>query len=156
SVDGRYMIGRLPAGRYSLTAAKAGFKTSRAEDILLTIGSYVTLDVNLTVGEFSESIIVKEGAPLVETGRSQTSPTIDEKAVRDLPINGRNFLDFTTLAPGVGRDPRAGDLSFAGQRGPANSLLVDGMDANSAFWGQSVGRSGFRNPYSFSQDAVQE
>jgi len=50
SVDGRYTIGRLPAGRYSLTAAKAGFKTSRAEDILLTIGSYVTLDVNLTVG----------------------------------------------------------------------------------------------------------
>ncbi len=156
SNDGRYTISRLPAGRYFITVARDGFKTSRAEDILLNIGSYVTIDVILTIGQVAESITVKDSAPLIETGRSQTSATINEKAVRDLPINGRNFLDFTILAPGVTRDPKIGDLSFAGQRGSANSLLVDGMDANSAFWGQSVGRAGFRNPYSFSQDAVQE
>src|SRR5262249_53264488 len=120
SGDGRYAISRLPAGRYYITVAKAGFKTSRAEDILLTIGSYVTIDVVLTVGEVTESITVKDSAPLIETGRSQTSATFNEKAVRDLPINGRNFLDFTILAPGVTRDPKIGDLSFAGQRGSAN------------------------------------
>ncbi|HBY61601.1 MAG TPA: TonB-dependent receptor, partial [Solibacterales bacterium] len=74
-----------------------------------------------------------------------------------LPINGRNFLDFTLLTPGVVRDVRAGDISFGGQRGTANSLLVDGGDTNNNFFGQSMGRIGSgRSPYSFSQDAVQE
>src|SRR5256885_1923354 len=78
--------------------------------------------------------------------------------VSALPINGRNFLDFTLLTPGVSRDlTRYGDISFGGQRGTANSLLVDGSDSNNVFFGQSTGRSGTgRNPYSFSQDAVQE
>src|SRR5262249_60212635 len=65
---------------------------------------------------------------------------------------------LTLLARGVGRDlPRFGDISFGGKRGTANSLLVDGSDSNNVFFGQSTGRSGTgRNPYSFSQDAVQE
>ena len=50
---------------------------------------------------------------------------------------------------------RSGDLSFGGQRGPANSLLVDGADSNNLFYAQATGRTGFR-PYAFSQDAVQE
>lgn len=56
------------------------------------------------------------------------------------------------------RDPtRAGDLSFGGERGTSNSLLIDGSDANNTFYGQATGRTGTgRNPYSFSEDAVQE
>ena len=95
---------------------------------------------------------------MVETSRSQTSTVVNQKAIADLPINGRNFLDFAVLTPGVVRDPsRGGDLSFGGQRGTANSLTVDGSDANNVFFGQSTGRAGTgRSPYSFSQDAVQE
>src|SRR5262249_27674588 len=84
--------------------------------------------------------------------------SVNSKSVDDLPINGRNFLDFTLLTPGVVRDPsRSGDLSFGGQRGTANSLQVDGTDSNNVFFGQSTGRAGTgRSPYSFSEDAVQE
>ena len=73
-------------------------------------------------------------------------------------MNGRNFLDFTLLTPGVVRDPtRSGDISFGGQRGTSNSLLVDGADSNNTFYGQSTGRAGTgRSPYSFSEDAVEE
>jgi hypothetical protein len=77
--------------------------------------------------------------------------------VRELPVNGRNFLDFATLTPGVVRDPRAGDLSFGGQKGTLNSIQIDGVDNNNMFFGQALGRTGSgRAPYQFSQDAVQE
>lgn len=120
------------------------------------MGSAVTLDVTLEVGGTSETITVSEAASAIETTRSQTSTIVNERLVRDLPINGRNYLDFTTLTPGVVRDPRGGDLSFGGQRGTLNSFLIDGADSNNLFFGQSTGRQGTRNPYSVSQDAVQE
>lgn len=154
--SGGYTIVRLPAGRYEITAEVQGFKTSKRSDVQLNVGSVLTLDIPLEVGTAAEQVTVTAEVPVVETTRSQTSSVVNEKAVRDLPINGRNFLDFALLTPGVVRDPRGGDLSFGGQRGTSNSLLVDGGDSNNLFFGQSSGRAGTRNPYSFSQDAVQE
>ena len=82
---------------------------------------------------------------------------MSETSVANLPVNGRNFIDFALLTPGVTRDVRTGDISFAGQRGTLNSLVVDGADNNNTFFGQTLGRTGSgRAPYQFSQDAVQE
>ncbi|MBC7924738.1 MAG: TonB-dependent receptor [Bryobacteraceae bacterium] len=153
---GLYTAVRLPAGLYSISVGKPGFRSVIHSDIRLNVGAAATLDITLEPGTVTDSITVLADTATTEVGRSSVSTTIDTRAIRDLPINGRNFLDFTTLAPGVVRDPRVGDLSFAGQRGPANSILIDGMDGNSAYWGQSVGRAGFRNPYSFSQDSIAE
>ncbi len=95
--------------------------------------------------------------PVIETSKSQVSSTISEVSVQNLPVNGRNFIDFALLTPGVTKDVRSGDISFAGQRGTLNSLVVDGADNNNTFFGQSLGRTGSgRAPYQFSQDAVQE
>jgi outer membrane receptor protein involved in Fe transport len=154
--SGLFSFVRVPVGRYNLSIDKSGFKMVKRTDIDLSVGAVVTLDAALTVGSTSESITVSGDLPIVETTRSQTSTTVDERAVKEMPINGRNFLDFSLLTPGVVRDPRGGDLSFGGQRGTSNSLLVDGMDSNNLFFGQSAGRAGTRNPYSFSQDAVEE
>ncbi len=77
--------------------------------------------------------------------------------MQNLPVNGRNFIDFALLTPGVTKDVRTGDISFAGQRGTLNSLVVDGADNNNTFFGQALGRTGSgRAPYQFSQDAVRE
>jgi hypothetical protein len=140
SETGLYNMVRLPVGRYDLTIEFQGFKSAKKQDIPLSIGAVATFDVKLEVGSASESVTVTAEAPVIESTRSQTSTAVNEKAVRDLPINGRNFLDFTVLTPGVVRDPRGGDLSFGGQRGTANSLLVDGGDSNNLFFGQSSGR----------------
>jgi outer membrane receptor protein involved in Fe transport len=122
----------------------------------LEIGAAATFDIRLEVGNSQETISVAAEAPVVETTRSTAASTVTEKAVANLPINGRNFIDFTLLTPGVVRDVRGtGDLSFAGQRGTENSLLVDGGDINNLFFGEATGRTGFR-PYAFSEDAVQE
>ena len=153
---GLYSFNRLPVGTYNLTVEMQGFKTAKLTSVQLGVGAVATLDVKLEVGAASESVSVTAEVPIVETTRSTSATTVSEKAVADLPVNGRNFLDFTTLTPGVVRDPtRGGDLSFGGQRGPANTLLVDGADSNNLFFGQATGRTGFR-PYAFSQDAVQE
>ncbi|MBI2687990.1 MAG: TonB-dependent receptor [Acidobacteria bacterium] len=153
---GLYNFGRLPVGTYNVTIEAKGFKTAQRTGIVLNIGAVLTFDMKLEVGGTQETVSVSAEVPVIETARSQTSTAVDAKAVRDLPINGRNFLDFVTLTPGVTRDPRGGDLSFGGQRGTSNSLLVDGGDSNNAFFGQSAGRAGTRNPYTFSQEAVQE
>ena len=147
---------RVPVGQYDLEVEAQGFKTSKRTGISLEIGAVATVDISLQVGGATETVSVTAEAPVVESTRSQTSTVVTEKAVSDLPVNGRNFIDFTTLTPGVVRDPtRGGDLSFAGQRGPENTLLVDGADSNNLFYGQATGRTGFR-PYAFSQDAIQE
>ncbi|HLH00785.1 MAG TPA: carboxypeptidase regulatory-like domain-containing protein [Bryobacteraceae bacterium] len=155
---GLYNFPDLPVGTYDLTVEQSGFKSVKRTGITLAVGAVATLDIPLELGATQETISVTAEVPVVETTRSQTSTVVTTQAVADLPINGRNFLDFTVLTPGVTRDPtRTGDLSFGGQRGTANSLLVDGSDANNVFFGQSSGRAGTgRNPYSFSQDAVQE
>lgn len=155
---GLYTFTRIPVGSYDLTVEAQGFRTDKRTAVNLSVGAVATIDVTLTVGGTQEVVSVTAEVPVVETTRSQTSTVVTSQQVADLPINGRNFLDFTILTPGVVRDPtRTGDLSFGGQRGTSNSLLVDGSDSNNVFFGQTTGRTGTgRNPYSFSQDAVQE
>ncbi|MDQ1470831.1 MAG: hypothetical protein QOJ99_2311, partial [Bryobacterales bacterium] len=153
---GLYSFNHLPVGEYELTVEKTGFKTLSQQGINLTVGASVTIDVSLQVGSASETVSVTSDAPVVETTTSTAATTVDEQSIVGLPVNGRNFIDFTVLTPGVVRDPtRGGDLSFGGQRGTNNSLLVDGADSNNLFYGQATGRTGFR-PYAFSEDAVQE
>ena len=153
---GVYSFVRLPAGVYDVRFEFKGFKTATRPDVPVNVGTVATLDIVLEVGQTSESVTVSGELPVVETTRSQASTLVGEKFIRDLPVNGRNFLDFTVLTPGVVRDPRGGDLSFGGQRGTMNSFMIDGTDSNNLFFGQSTGRQGVRNPYAVSQDAVQE
>ncbi len=153
---GLYSFNRLPVGSYDLSVEMTGFKTATREKVPLSIGAVATLDVTLEVGAATETVSVTADVPVVEVTRTTTATTVNSTAIAELPVNGRNFIDFTTLTPGVIKDPtRGGDLSFGGQRGPNNTLLVDGADSNNLFYGQATGRTGFR-PYAFSEDAVQE
>ncbi|HUJ72998.1 MAG TPA: carboxypeptidase regulatory-like domain-containing protein, partial [Verrucomicrobiae bacterium] len=153
---GLYNFADLPVGTYDLSTDATGFKTARRTAIPLQVGAVATVNVRLDIGNVQETVSVEAEAPVVETTRTSAAANVTEKAVANLPVNGRNFIDFTLLTPGVVRDVRGtGDLSFAGQRGTSNSLLVDGADSNNLFFGQATGRTGFR-PYAFSQDAVQE
>lgn len=147
----------LPLGHYDVTAELSGFATYRQVGVTLTVGQTVTLSIRMNVAGTSEEVLVSEQAPLIETSRTQVSSTVDDRAVTNLPVNGRNFIDFVLLTPGVTRDVRTGDISFAGQRGTLNSLVVDGADSNNTFFGQAAGRTGSgRAPFQFSQDAVKE
>lgn len=155
--DGLFVFPVLPVGTYDLKVEQSGFAPLTRKDIQLKVGSKVNLPLALVVSGASETVDVTSAAPLIETTRTQVSSTVDNRQVEQLPVNGRNFIDFVLLTPGVTRDVRTGDISFAGQRGTLNSLTVDGADNNNTFFGQTTGRTGSgRAPYQFSQDAVQE
>jgi hypothetical protein len=157
NADGYYRFIALPVGTYDLTISKSGFASQTRKGIDVSVGAKIALDIHMGVSGAEQTINVTEETPLVETTRTNVSTTVDSTSVANLPVNGRNFLDFVLLTPGVTRDVRTGDLSFAGQRGTLNSLTVDGADDNNTFFGQTTGRTGSgRAPYQFSQDAVQE
>ncbi len=147
----------LQIGPYEVTATLQGFASTRQGGVNLTVGQTLTLRLEMAVAAIATTVTVSGEAPVIETTRSQVSATVNATAVANLPVNGRNFIDFVLLTPGVTRDVRGGDISFAGQRGTMNSLVVDGADNNNTFFGQTLGRTGSgRAPYQFSQEAVAE
>lgn len=155
--QGVFKLPVLPVGTYDLVLDHAGFANVIMKGIVVNVGAKVNLPVTMSVEGGKEVINITDEAPIVETTRTKVSSTVDATSVRDLPVNGRNFIDFVLLTPAVTKDVRTGDISFAGQRGTLNSLTVDGADDNNTFFGQTTGRTGSgRAPYQFSQDAVQE
>lgn len=155
--SGYFRIPALPVGEYDVLLEARGFTTAKQSALKLTVGQTRTVNFTATVAGQAQTVTVSEQAPVVETTRSSVSSTVNDLAVANLPVNGRNFIDFVLLTPGVTRDNRLGDISFAGQRGTLNSLQIDGTDDNNTFFGQTLGRTGSgRAPYQFSQDAVKE
>jgi outer membrane receptor protein involved in Fe transport len=156
--EGNYRIILLPPGSYTVTTSgAAGFQDAVLKDVGVTIGGQTTLDLTLSVNMQNVAVEpIYATPPVVETTRTSVATTVNERSIQNLPINGRNFQDFSTLSPGVIRDPRGGDLSVGGQRGTMNSLQVDGVDNNNTFFGQALGRGGVRPPYQFSEESVLE
>src|SRR6185437_15982044 len=155
--NGLYTFLVVPAGTYTIVARKNGFAEVTQTGVVVTVGARLTLNISMPLASQQSTVTVSGHAPIVETSRSAVTATVNERAIGDLPTNGRNFINFVLLTPGVTLDTRGGDISFAGQRGTLNSLIVDGADNNNTFFGQTLGRTGSgRAPYQFSQDAVQE
>jgi len=155
--EGLYRFLLLPVGRYDLEITANGFSVLHRNGIQVGVGAQVDLNVALGVSVQPENLTVTDDAPIIEASRTPVSFNVDKDSVANLPVNGRNFMDFVLLTPGVARDVRTGELSFGGQRGVLNSLTVDGFDNNNTFFGQTTGGAGTgRAPYQFSQDSVQE
>jgi len=153
---GRYRGLALPLGTYTITAELAGFSKASRGDVALAVGQTLRLDFTLSVGGVAETIEVLAGTPVVETTRAEQTALIDERSVSNLPINGRNFIDFVKLAPTVGivQGPDGAELSINGQRGIYNNVMIDGADANNPFFGEQ--RGGQRPKYIISLEAVKE
>jgi outer membrane receptor protein involved in Fe transport len=153
---GHFEIALLPPGNYRVAGELSGFQPLKLENVIVSVGTDVALNLKMKVG-VAETMTVTAAAPLIETNRSQVSSVVNEKSIENLPTNGRNFIDFVLTTPGVVKDVRLGDISFAGQRGTLNSLVIDGANNDNTFFGQALGRTGSgRAPYQFSQDAVKE
>ena len=158
--EGRFSIDLLPPGDYSARAAAWGMSPQITPQLHVDVGAASELEFRLTVAGTTERVTVSGAPALVETQPAAVSTLLDERAIADLPLNGRRFSDLMLLSPGVTQDPRSltsstnGDLSFGGLRGFQNSFLVDGGDFNNAFFAQARGL--YRAPYQFSNEVVQE
>ena len=157
---GRFAVDLLPPGQYSARAEAEGMSPQISPMIRVEVGAATQLTFKLRVAGPKETITVSEAPRIVEANPSSVSALVDERAIKDLPLNGRRFTDLLLLAPGVTQDPRGltsgsnGDLSYGGIRGYNTSFLVDGGDNNNGFFAQAMGR--YRAPYQFSNEVVQE
>ena len=157
---GRFAVDLLPPGEYSARAEAEGMSPEVSPVIRVEIGAAVLVTFKLKVAGPKESITVSEAPRMVEMDPSSLTALVDDKEIKDLPLNGRRFTDLLLLMPGVTQDPRGltsgsnGDLSYGGIRGYNTSFLVDGGDNNNGFYAQAMGR--YRSPYQFSNELVQE
>ncbi len=99
--QGRYRISDLPVGAYTLQASLSGFQTVVHSGITLTVGATVLIDFSLPVGQITQTVNVEGNISQVETTTSEVSTLVSPAQMRDLPLNGRNFEQLLTLAPGV-------------------------------------------------------
>ncbi len=153
---GRFRGVLLPLGPYEVRASLDGFKTLVRDGIQLTLGATLKLSLILHVGEIEQEILVTAEAPLVDTTDPQSTVKIDRETLDAIPNNGRNFLEFTKLTPGVSvvQGPDGDELTVNGQKGIQNNISVDGADFNNPFFGEQ--RGGQRPAFTFNIDAVQE
>jgi outer membrane receptor for ferrienterochelin and colicin len=153
---GRFRGLLLPLGPYRVTVSLPGFATLVRDGINLAVGQTVTLNLSLKTAAIQEEVVVSAEAPVVETSRANGATRIDDESIRGLPNNGRNFLDFTKLTPGVAivQGPDGDELSINGQKGIHNNVSVDGADFNNPFFGEQ--RGGQRPAFVFNLDAVKE
>jgi outer membrane receptor protein involved in Fe transport len=157
SATGTFRIPLLLVGNYAVSAELQRFSPAKVANVVVTVGGEATVKLTLELASVKAAVTVSSEAPLIETTKTQVDSVVNERMIQNLPTNGRNFEDFVLTTPNVVTDVRQGDISFAGQRGTLNSLIVDGADNNNTFFGQALGRTGSgRAPYQFSQDAVQE
>ena len=157
---GEYRFLSLPPGTYNLRVEASGFSSQLKNNVQVTVGQTADQDFSLKVGDASATVEVTGDLPVIETDRSQQSTTVNERYIRDLPIDRRDYLTFTLLAPGVvdsnaladnsdfrvAQTPQSG-ISFYGNNGRGNNITVDGAEANDQ-------GGGVRS--NLSQEAVQE
>lgn len=152
--DGRFVALSLPPGRYTVTVAKQGFATTVLESTDLTVGQALNLPLSMKISGVEERVTVT--APTVDTLKTESSTTLNEKTVNSTPILGRKFEDLLTLTPGVSvvQGPDGDEITFAGQRGVFNNVTLDGGDYNNGFFGEQLG--GQRAAIDIPLDAVKE
>jgi hypothetical protein len=153
---GRFRGLLLPLGTYKVTVTAPSFGTLVRDGINLAVGQSVNLALTLSVASTAEAVTVLADAPVIETNRVEQSTYIDSQSIKTLPNNGRNFLDFVALTPGVSivQGPDGNEISINGQKGINNNISIDGADDNNPFFGEQ--RGGQRPPFTVNLDAVQE
>ncbi|MBI1895433.1 MAG: TonB-dependent receptor [Acidobacteria bacterium] len=154
--EGRFIAPLLAVGRYDITVTAQGFATVVQRGFVLTLGQSATFNVALQPATVQETITITAEAPLVETGRTDTSTLVDMRSVQNLPLNGRKFMDLAFLTPGVHQECERDGVSFAGQRGINGSINIDGADFNQPFFGGQRGGERSGEAFVVSQEAIRE
>jgi Carboxypeptidase regulatory-like domain/TonB dependent receptor len=143
--DGNYNFTLLPVGRYTVTVKASGFKITTTSPLSVEAGDDARDDIKMELGGEAQTVTVESQTPLLQADSATVSSTVTAKAVQDLPLNGRNFVNLVALVPGANpglgnglssggrpddRRTNAAGLSVNGQDESLNDWTVDGIDDN--------------------------
>jgi hypothetical protein len=138
--DGSYAFTELPPGHYHVTVVKQGFKTENQKDVELHVASTVVLNVKLTVGNAAETVTIEANPIAVETTTATLGQITEGAQVRELPLNGLNFIGLALLVPGASTMDGfsastkgvlgGSDIVFSGGQRTGNVFTVDGAPNN--------------------------
>ena len=142
--SGAYNAPNLLPGSYSVSASFKGFKTAERTGFTLEVNQELRVDLMLEPGEQNQKITVTGELPQIETTNAELGGTIQNNIITSLPLNGRNFTNLLVLRPGVTIYPGGGGWtqSTNGIRAHDNSYMVDGVNSNEPWTGQSVMNAG--------------
>jgi hypothetical protein len=152
SARGTFALLSLPIGRYKLTASLPGFKTSVEENIDVTAGSSLVINVSLPVGALEETVTVTGEAPVVDVKTSTIDSKIDQAMLAKLPTSRDSFYDLSLSTPGmfdVGKNVMGSPTAYGGST-TENIFLVNGLDTT------DPAGSGYGSMIKVNYDNVQE
>lgn len=151
---GRYRAAALQPGTYEITVKLAGFEAPPITNVAVLVGQTQPVDFKMRPAGVSETVTVTGETPVIDLTRTDVSTVVGERAIANLPINGRRWENFVLLTPGVTNDGAFGLVSYRGVSGLYNNNTIDGVDNNQAFFSEARGRT--RASYSVSQSAIRE
>lgn len=137
--EGYYTFPRLDPGDYELTVRKAGFRMATRSAFKLDVGQVARVDISLTVGDIAESVTVQADAPIVASETATVQQVIGSQKIVDLPLNGRDFTQLATLAPGaVSRglqsSEQAHQISINGMRNSKTEFMLNGASVSNQYF----------------------
>src|ERR1700730_3541217 len=140
NAQGNYSFLNLPVGTYTINVTKEGFKALSQKDVEVHVATVTTTTLALEIGAATEMVTVEAKTVNLNTENGEVGNVMLSEQVSQLPLNGRNFIELTTLMPGVavggGFDPKnkgllAGvDISYSGAPANANQWQVNGSNNN--------------------------
>jgi Carboxypeptidase regulatory-like domain len=144
SSDGEYVLTGLQPGEYTMTVEHAGFKRAVQAPFKLDVNQVIRVDLTLVVGSINERVDVTAAEPLIESETSSLGQVVEEQRVRELPLNGRDFVELAYLSPGVNAGPSGavqqggipenqrgtGSIQANGLTATNNNFLLNGFDNN--------------------------
>jgi hypothetical protein len=137
---GAYVLPGLIPGRKTVHAEFRGFRSFEQANIVLGVGQDARFDIVLQPGALNETVSITEAPPLLDTNSAELGGTMQNQAINDLPLNGRNFENLLDLRPGVVKYPgnSGWTQSTNGLRPHDNFFMVDGINSNDPWMAESV------------------
>jgi hypothetical protein len=138
--SGEYNAPNLLPGSYRVHAEAKGFKAFERTGVLLEVGGEIRVDLVMQPGEVSQTIVVNEEVPMVETSNAELGGTLQNDIINDIPLNGRNFANLLQLRPGVTIYPGGSGWSQSsnGMRAHDNVYLFEGVNGSDPWMAQPI------------------
>src|SRR5499433_2939694 len=128
---GEFNFPDLQVGLYTLSITKQGFQTQKLQKVEVAVGKVTSLSFTLAIGQTTETVEVQAAAATLETQSTTLNAVVNQRAVQEIPLNGRDFRTLLYLTPGYNQSG-----SMNGNRASQNNWQIDGTD-NNDFWHNS-------------------